>query len=189
MKVQSRPPLDAAAGAEEIRGADYAHDAGAIFERTLAQLIERWESTGVVAPRPEVLVDLMFDTAHRFVPAYSELADLIGPFYDTNGAMRALGGVSKQAVDDRRRKSTILAARTSDGRWVYPVFQFRDGTVDRALIPAFRALAGAPAWSAALWFVTANDDLDESTPLDWARCGSSPEVLQASARRTAAEWV
>lgn len=178
----------AADTARRVAGADYAHEAGEAFERALAGLIERWEAAGVVAPPPEVLVDIMFDNTRYIVPVASELGERVGPFYDTNGVRQALGGISKQAVDDRRRKATILAARTSDGRWVYPLFQFREGKVDPALIPSLKALAGAPSWSVALWWVTPNDDLEGIAPLDWVRQGRSPDAVRLSAAHTAAEW-
>jgi hypothetical protein len=56
------------------------------------------------------------------VPQPSPWAEL-GPFYSTAGIARVLGGVSRQAVDERRRRRTILALRTADGVWVYPAFQ------------------------------------------------------------------
>jgi hypothetical protein len=80
--------------------------------------------------------------------------------------MRLLGIRTKQALDDRRRRGTILAARTADGVWAYPSFQF-DVTARRvrpALAPVLVALKGAPRWGAALWLVTARDDLDGSSP-------------------------
>lgn len=112
----------------------------------------------------------------------------VGPFYDTPGVETLLGGVSKQAVEARRKKHTILAVKTVDGRWAYPTFQFTGDGVDPALVPAIQAFRGAPAWSAALWFVTPNPDLDEVTPLAWARSGRPADALVASAQRTVSEW-
>jgi hypothetical protein len=56
------------------------------------------------------------------VPEPSPWSEL-GPFYSTTGLARVLGGVSRQAVDERRRRRTVLALRTADGVWVYPAFQ------------------------------------------------------------------
>jgi hypothetical protein len=50
----------------------------------------------------------------------------LGPFYSTKGVARVLGGVTRQAVDERRRRRRILALRTEDGVWVYPAFQLDD---------------------------------------------------------------
>lgn len=56
------------------------------------------------------------------VPQPSPWAEL-GPFYGTTGFARVLGGISRQAVEERRRRRTVLALRTADGAWVYPAFQ------------------------------------------------------------------
>jgi hypothetical protein len=50
----------------------------------------------------------------------------LGPFYSTKGFARVLGGVSRQAVDERRRRRRIVALRTADGVWAYPAFQLDD---------------------------------------------------------------
>lgn len=59
------------------------------------------------------------------VPEPSPWAEL-GPFYSTAGVARVLGGISRQAVEERRRRRTILALRTADDVWVYPAFQLDD---------------------------------------------------------------
>ena len=56
--------------------------------------------------------------------APSTLDAEIGPFYDTAAVAMLLGGVSKQAVEARRKKHTLLTVKTADGRWAYPTFQF-----------------------------------------------------------------
>jgi hypothetical protein len=146
----------------------------------------KWEILGLTAPP----INEMLDRFTALLPpaAPNALDEEIGPFYDTAGVEMLLGGVSKQAVEARRKKHTILAVRTSDHRWAYPTFQFTGSEVDPALVPAIQALKGAPAWAAALWFVTPNPDLDEVTPLEWARSGRPTEAVLGSARRTVSEW-
>lgn len=156
------------------------------FEQRLRERAHTWEALGLVAPPVEEMLDRV--TA-LLPPAAPHVLDAeIGPFYDTASVESLLGGVSKQAVDARRKKHTILAVKTSDGRWAYPTFQFTGNDVDPALTPAIQALRTAPAWSVALWFVTPNPDLDETTPLAWARSGRPAQALVVSARRTADEW-
>lgn len=58
------------------------------------------------------------------VPGYSRWNEVLGPFYRTSQVTRVLGGISRQALDERRRRKTILAMKTKDGDWVYPTFQF-----------------------------------------------------------------
>src|SRR5918994_3795520 len=67
---------------------------------------------------PEEIAARMLAT----VPEPSPWTEL-GPYYSTAGIARVLGGVSRQAVEERRRRWTSLALRTADGAWVYPAFQ------------------------------------------------------------------
>jgi hypothetical protein len=151
------------------------------FKQRLRERAIKWETLDLVAPPVEEMLDRV--TALLPPAAPNALAAEIGPFYDTAGVEALLGGVSKQAVEARRKKHTILAEKTSDGRWAYPTFQFTGNDVDPALVPAIQAFRGAPAW-----FVTPNPDLDEVTPLDWAHNKRPPDALVASARRTVNEW-
>lgn len=185
MKVRSV----GASGPTEVAREEYKREAGLMFEQAVAQVLARWEASGVLAPPAGDLVDVAIRNLDNLVAVPNELADRIGPFYDTNGVMHVLGDVSKQAIEDRRKRGKILAAKTSDRRWVYPTFQFIGDQVDPWLLPAIKALASVPDWSRALWFVTPNDDLGGDTPLHWVRVQRNGEDVAASARRTAAEWV
>lgn len=157
----------------------------------LTQLVQQralsWEKSEIAAPPVGEVVDRL--TALLPPAAPSVLDAEIGPFYDAAGVKSLLGRVSKQAVADLRAKHTILAMKTTEGRWIYPTFQFAGRQVDPVLVPAIRAFADSPPWSAALWFVTPNPDFDgESSPLDWARREGSADAVESSARRTAREW-
>lgn len=180
MKVRGR--------AQEVSRAQYNKHVIDSVAKRVAALTATWERSATPAPPEDELVSAILG-----MPALAnldnDLGDRLGPFYTTAGVMKVLGGVTKQAVDARRRKASILALRTSDDVWVYPVFQFAGQDVNRALLPAIRALRDSPPWSAALWFVTQNPDLDDMAPLDWAKSGLPGERIETSARRTAAEWV
>ena len=62
------------------------------------------------------------DLAARMLATVPEPSpwDELGPFYSTAGLARVLGGVSRQAIEERRRRRTVLALRTADDAWVYP---------------------------------------------------------------------
>ena len=70
----------------------------------------------------------------------NKMAEQVGPtFYDTTGVTVVLAGpgrdpLSKQAVEHRRRRNTILALQTSDHRWIYPTWQFQDVRVMPELV-------------------------------------------------------
>jgi hypothetical protein len=118
---------------------------------------------------------------HQADPDRNRLDALIGPFYNTDGVAALLGGLPRTAVAARREAGELLGVKTSDGVWIYPVFQF---AVHPALRQAIKALADSPRWSAALWFVTENPELDEKTPVEWAQQEGDVEALVRSAKAT-----
>lgn len=170
----------------ELRSGEWADRVVHAVEEQVRATAAAFESYDQPAPPVAETVDLVLAVLPKAHP--NPLDAEIGPFYDTASVMALLGGVSRQAVDARRRKHTILALKTADARWVYPVFQFNRRDVNPALVPAIRAFADSPAWSAALWFVTPNPDLDDMSPLDWVRKQQPAEVLEQSANQTAREW-
>lgn len=100
-----------------------------VLPGVLARLIK-----GAVPIPPEDLAERMLSVAPAPAPA-SKMAEQVGPeYYDTNGVKTILAGpgaepVSKQAVEHRRNRHTILALQTADRRWIYPTWQFRDHDV------------------------------------------------------------
>jgi hypothetical protein len=113
----------------------------------------------------------------------------LGPFYSTKGIARVLGGVSRQAVDDRRRRRTLLALRTSDGVWVYPQVQL-DGR-NRVLSGLPEVLACFDAgtvdgWTVASLLVTPQDALGGRSIVEHLRTGRPLEPVLDLARAAGA---
>ncbi|MFP4635571.1 MAG: hypothetical protein ACLFRD_06910 [Nitriliruptoraceae bacterium] len=119
--------------------------------------------------------------------AWNEAA---GPFYDTQGARAALGGVSKQAVSQRVHHRRLLALRLApDGsgveRLVYPAWQFRSGVLGH--LPGVLAAAGydphraVTGWTIAAWLTSPDPDLDGHPPLELLEAGHVTPVLVSAA--------
>lgn len=149
---------------------------GSVLEERILRLVE----SGAALPDPQALVDAMA----AGIPDASgpaEYARTVGPFYSSRGVMRLLDVPSKQALDDRRRRGTLLAARTSDAVWVYPAFQFDPATrrVRPGISAALAELKAAPRWGSILWLVTAHPDLDGQAPREAAEIESlRPAVVE-----------
>jgi hypothetical protein len=118
------------------------------------------------------------------VPAPSRWDDLLGPFYDTRGVTRLLGGVSRQAVADRRGRRTLLGLKTADGVLVYPAFQFDD---HNEVLPGLAAVLqsfdpeAVDDWTVAGWLVAKQRALDAATVVEWLRGGGDPDRAAALA--------
>lgn len=97
----------------------------------------------------------------------------VGPFYDTTRVLTLLDvskqavSDSKQAVSDRRKHGSVLAMRTRDGLWVYPVFLFEGRRVRPELTGVFRVFRGHDGWTACVWLTTRNDELEGRSPVEW----------------------
>jgi hypothetical protein len=154
--------------------------------RELDRALDRLKREGVSdLPTPEELI--AFGSLAK--QSHHELAELVGPVYDTSG-VRRLTGWERQQIADRRERGTILALRTNDDVWVYPVFQFEDGAVRpaiRALLDVFRELENPDWWSVAVWLRTAKSDLDGLVPADATADDERAQVLELAAE-TAARW-
>ncbi|WP_104106430.1 hypothetical protein [Nocardioides sp. 616] len=147
------------------------------------------------APRlsPRELTRRMLAVAPAPAPA-SKMAEQVGPeFYDTAGvrvvlAQPGANPISKQAVEHRRRRGTVLALRTSDGRWIYPTWQFRDHEVMPGLADVLAVFAGGSSWSVGTWLTTPSEDLDGCTAIQWLNDGRDRDQLLNLARHTARRW-
>lgn len=132
---------------------------------------ERGRSLAEVAS-PQELAERML----AIVPRPSRWDDLLGPFYGPGQVAEVLGGISRQAVAERRQRRTLLGLRTADGHWVYPVFQFDEHNAVRTGLPELLGILGASGvddWSLAGWLVSPLRTLDGATPIEWLRQGRS----------------
>jgi hypothetical protein len=119
------------------------------------------------------------------LPGPSPWNEALGPFYSTQQVSRLLGGVSRQAIAERRERRTLLALRTADGVWVYPTFQF--GANHRVLpgladILQTLAASGVDDWTLAGWLRSPLASLSGSTPIDWLRAERDGDTLKVVAR-------
>jgi hypothetical protein len=83
----------------------------------------------------------------------------------------ALGGISRQAVDKRRRAGQLLAMQIA-GDWRYPAAQVdADGRVPAGLPTVLKALAESGPWGILAFLVTPQEVLEGTTPLQALREG------------------
>lgn len=126
----------------------------------------------------------------RVVPNKSnELADQVGPFYDTAGLTTWLDK-SRQAIDKQVQSGKLLACMTSDRVRLYPVWQF---TESGDLLPGLRDVLAAlhagthDGWTQAVWLLTPTEELDGSA-LKWLKARHDPAPVVELAREDAAVW-
>jgi hypothetical protein len=119
----------------------------------------------------------------RPLPNLSAWGEL-GPFYNSSKVAQLFGGISHQAVADRRGHGTLLGLQTADRTWVYPAFQFDERNhVLEGLSELLKTLRANDFddWSLASWLDSSLRSLDGRSPIEWLRLGNDRGVLRALA--------
>lgn len=153
---------------------EWVDDASAAFEAALLDLIGEQQ--------PQLDAAEVGRRAALKAVSGAMWTDALGPFYDTEGVMSLLGGVSKQAVNDRVRRHRLLALRTGSGRLVYPAAQFHDERVVDGLGAVLDVLMpdNTEAWMVASWLTTPDPDLGGDAPVEALRRGATHDVMRAA---------
>jgi hypothetical protein len=85
----------------------------------------------------------------------------------------ALSGISRQAVDKRRRAGQLLALRVG-ADWRYPAIQVdRHGMVPDGLAVVLRSMADSGPWSILDFLLTPDEVLEGLTPIEALRRGGT----------------
>jgi len=163
------------------------------LDTTLVPAMAQRLRAGAARLSPKELAKRMLAVAPAPAPA-NKMAEQVGPeFYDTAGVTVVLAPtgtdrISKQAVEHRRKRRTLLALQTSDARWIYPTWQFRDHDVLPGLAAVLAIFDEHPSWSVATWLTTPNADLEGLTAVRWLDEHRDRDRLLRVARRTAHRW-
>lgn len=156
--------------------------AAAAFEETL-------ESFGFADPEA-ALGDLreLGRRAARLVAAEAAWRKRLGPLLETQAVQQLLDVRTSQDVTELVEQRRLLALPTSDGRLLFPAFQFTPTGRPYPVLPAIlETFAGAVVslWTVASWFATPQPLLKKKTPADWLRLGRDDELVKEAARRSA----
>ena len=132
-----------------------------------------------------VEADAVVEAVTDRLPDAADPTQTLGPYYDTGGLRRRLGGVQRQALEGRRRRNTLLAVEADDGSFLYPTWQFTEnfGVVDGlpAVLKELSRVA-QDGFSKAVWLTTPQDELDGQTAAEWLAGSGDPERVRAAAQ-------
>jgi hypothetical protein len=190
--ASSRRPARTAGSAANTAPAGAAFVAR-VSAQVSAELARRVEVLRAQGHGPDALGDADSLAARMLaaVPQPSPWAEL-GPFYSTAGIARVLGGVSRQAVEERRRRRTILALRTADDVWVYPAFQLdgRNRVVGglAEVLARFRPATADDEWMVAAFVAAPQPDLGGRTIVGHLADGGDLADVVALADERAERW-
>ncbi|TAX48409.1 DNA-binding protein (plasmid) [Rhizobium leguminosarum] len=137
---------------------------------SLAQLLSRSDMVGAAINDLDPLVPaLARNVEHR-----QNLIERAGGTMSAEDAGRILG-ISRQAVDKRRRAGTLLAVREGSD-WRYPLCQLDQGEVIEGISDVVRGFAAAGPWIALDFLLAPDTVLGGRTPLQALRDGDREAV-------------
>ncbi len=145
--------------------------------------------------------DALVEVMAKALPAASPTAaDVSGPVWTTEQVRVALGKergpITRQAVDDRVRRGTLMALRVrGDRERAYPLWQFQKLDGAWQVVPGLAAVLRVlpenvvDRWTVASWMRQPNPSLNSETPLQrLQREGDASDRLLEVADATAQRW-
>ncbi len=123
------------------------------------------------AVAPVLPLDPLTDAFARGAMVREQLAAESGGLLTAEDVSRRLGGISRQAVDKRRRNHQVLGVRVGND-WRYPAVQFEpDGGVVPGLPAILRTLGDLAPWVVLDFLLAPDDVLSGATALAALRQG------------------
>lgn len=89
-------------------------------------------------------------------------------------------GISRQAVDKRRRQGQLLGLTQGRRGYAYPAWQFDKGRTIASLERVLEVLQSHDAWMQLAFFLNPNDRLGGASPVDALRAGDVARVISAA---------
>lgn len=112
-------------GSKRVREKEFVETAVRRFRETLSARVRAHMQAGneprrVLGEPGELGMRAVYAT----VPEPTPWNELVGPFTRVEGAMARLGGITRQAVASKAARRRLLRVVTSDGVYLFPVWQF-----------------------------------------------------------------
>jgi hypothetical protein len=139
---------------------------------SLAQLLSHSEVVGSAVTE----LDPLAPALARGVEHRRTLVGLAGGVLSADETGRILG-ITRQAVDKRRRSGTLLAVREGSD-WRYPACQFEDGGVVAGITEVVRGFGSSGPWVILDFLLAPDTALAGQTPLEVLKAGDRDGVLR-----------
>ncbi|HYL78550.1 MAG TPA: hypothetical protein VEU96_30440 [Bryobacteraceae bacterium] len=115
----------------------------------------------------------------RGIEAQRRLLDASGGTLTAQEAGEVLG-ISRQAVEKRRKAHTLIGLTTGRHGYRYPAWQFTNSGVLPGLEDVLKALEPNDEWMQAAFFLGKNPRLGDRTPVEMLEGGEVTRVLDAA---------
>lgn len=109
-----------------------------------------------------------------------ELLNYQGKKALTSSEVAAVLGISRQAVDNRRKNNSLLGLSLGSRGYRYPAWQFTNGSVLRGWSEVLSNMEHLDDWSKLIFMLTGDIRLDNKIPLECLRNAQINEVVLAA---------
>jgi hypothetical protein len=176
----------------EIKIATYIHNTSQEFQDVLLQVLQPskcdlssdFDRLLTVLTKPEILTvlcnsDPLAGARLRGIQVKRNLLNDDGQPLNS-AAVAEILGISRQAVDKRRKSGKLLAVSLGKRGYFYPLFQFRNGELLIGLEEVLEVLAKFDPWTQLMFLKTGDLRLENKTPLECLINGEVSAVIEAA---------
>jgi hypothetical protein len=141
----------------------------------LARLLSETAPLGAMSAR----IDPFADAIARGAEAKQELLRDAGGGWSSTQVAKHLG-ISRQAVDKRRRANKLLALQSGRGDYVYPTCQFTDDGVIAGIDRYLGAFPPSSGWPKLDVLLAPAEEIGNVTPLDALKRGNVDDAVHVA---------
>lgn len=109
-----------------------------------------------------------------------ELLNYQGKKALTSSEVAAVLGISRQAVDNRRKNNSLLGLSLGSRGYRYPAWQFSNGNILTGWSEVLKNMEHLDDWSKLIFMLTGDIRLDNKTPLECLKNSQTKEVISAA---------
>ncbi len=163
------------------------------FAEKVGGLVLGSRSEPVTAETVDHLAESLLSTFVEELTETGSPEEDLGPFYSTAGLAKRLR-VSRQALDGRVQRHTLVALPADDGSRLYPTFQFDEsGGTPRVLVGLSDVMkvlddADLGPMETAAWLAAPTEELGGNSAVQHLREGGAVESVLALARADVHRW-
>jgi hypothetical protein len=108
-----------------------------------------------------------------------ELLNYQGKKALTSSEVAAVLGITRQAVDNRRKTKILLGLSLGRRGYRYPAWQFNNGSILTGWLEVLKNMEHLDDWSKLIFMLTGDIRLDNKTPLECLHQGETDRVILA----------
>lgn len=150
---------------------------------------EHLEELGTIAESEEFL-NLLSRNIGGTIANYQEpinICDIVGKMYSTESVRKYLGGITQEELEALMESNSILHVKDKKGNIGYPLFQFKDGTINPKVQKVIRMLlkqyptdyglmGGRSEWETAIWLANPCEMYNNKSAVEYME--ESPEAYR-----------